>query len=269
MLNHESHAAGRVDIHSHILPEVDDGARTLDESLTMLRMAASDGTRVMVATPHAQRVTPEIVRVGVEYLRSAASANGIDITILGGSEVRFSANLAEDYRAGKLITIDDAGYLLIEFPFGDEWPALVRSTLYALQLAGAMPIVAHAERYPAVQNDPSILVELAKLDIPIQINAGSLLGDEGETARQTAELLLKANLAHILASDGHRPDKRKPLLQSAYDRIEQLAGANQVALMQQNASRAIAGRSLNTPDPDLSALRSPSKVCGLLSRLRG
>lgn len=255
-----------VDLHTHILPGVDDGARTMDEALEMLRMASADGTRIIVATPHAAQVTPESVMTGVERLRNAAA--GIDINILAGSEVKFSANLAEDFQAGRLVTIADSGYLLVEFPFS-RWTSLVHTSLYALQLAGATPIVAHAERYPSVQDDPSILVELARMGIPIQVNAGSFTGEDGEDACRPAELLLRAGLVHILASDGHRMDKRKPLLQGAFERIAELAGTGVVHQLQHNAERVIAGRSLNTPEPDVSALRPRSRLQGFLSRVRG
>ncbi len=258
----------RVDIHSHVLPLVDDGARSVDEALAMLRMAADDGTSTIVATPHAAHVTPESVSSGVEQLRNAAARASIDITICAGCEVKFSANLAEDFREGKLLTINDQGYLLVEFSFSRAWTSLMHTSLYALQLAGAMPVVAHAERYPAVQQDPSILIELAKMGIPIQVNAGSFLGEAGDDAQRTAELLLRAGLAHVLASDGHRLDKRKPVLHDAFARVAGLAGADQVQQLHINAQRVIAGRSLTTADPDTTALSPQSRLRGLFRRNR-
>lgn len=255
-----------VDLHTHILPGIDDGARTMQEALEMLRMASADGTQIMVATPHAAQVTPESLCAGIEGLRAAA--RDIDVTILAGSEVKFSASLADDFNAGRLITIADSGYLLVEFPFS-RWTSLVHTSLYALQIAGVTPVVAHAERYPSVQEDPSILVELARMGVPVQVNAGSLAGDEGEKARRTAELLLHAGLVHILASDGHRADKRRPVLRRAFDRVAQLAGDGCVRQLQLNARMIIDGRSLNIPDPDASALRPQSRVRGLFQRLRG
>lgn len=256
-----------VDIHTHILPAVDDGARTLDESLAMLNMASADGTTIIVATPHAAQVTPENIRAGVARLQAAAQ--GIDIRILAGSEVKFSASLADDYKAGTLVTIADSGYVLVEFPFSREWTSLVHTSLYALQLAGAIPIVAHAERYPGVQHNPAILIELARMGIPIQVNAGSLLGDDGENARRTAERLLQAGLVHILASDGHRLDKRKPMLRDAFDRVAQLAGEDHMRRIQHNAASIIRDRPVNIPEPDVSTLRPQSRIRTFLSRVRG
>jgi protein-tyrosine phosphatase len=260
---------GRIDIHSHILPGIDDGARSLQESLDMLRMAGADGTVTIVATPHGARVTPESVRKGVALLSDAAAASGIDMAIMAGCETKFSANLVEDYRNGKLLTINDAGYLLVEFSFSRAWTPLVHTSLYALQIAGVTPVVAHAERYPAVQGNPSLVVELARMGIPVQINAGSLLGDEGEQTRQTAENLILAGVGHVLASDGHRIDKRKPLLSEGLARVTELAGEQQALLMEKNAARIVAGQGLHLPEPDVSRLQKPSRFHRMLKRITG
>lgn len=256
----------QIDIHAHILPRVDDGARGLEESLEMLRMAATDGTSTIVATPHHEHVTPESVRKGVALLGEAAAVAGIDITILAGCEVKFSANLPNEYRAGELLTINDRGYLLVEFSFGRTWTSLVHTSLYALQLAGVTPVVAHAERYPAVQDNPAILVEVARMGIPIQVNSASLTGDDGERARFTAEKLIQARMAHLLASDGHRVDKRKPLLADGFARVTELTDDGRALQMRQNAAHVITGRGLNLPEPEPIALRTPSRFHRVLKQ---
>ena len=257
----------RIDIHSHILPGIDDGARDMDEALEMLRMARADGTSTIVATPHSARVDPQGIQLATEGLRRAAAAAGMDITILCGAEVRFSADLAEDFRSGKLLSIDGQGYVLVEFPFSQSWTSLVNTSLYALQMAGALPIVAHAERYPAVQDNPAILLDLVATGIPVQVNAGSLLGIEGDRERQSAELLLRAGMVHILASDGHRADKRTPLVSAGFQRVAELAGPDAARRIEQNATRILAGRTLNLPEPDRSLLKPPSRLQKVFSKL--
>src|SRR5690606_26963216 len=103
---------------------------------------------------------PERINYATDALSLQARNYGLPITILPGSEVKFSAELPEDYRAGKLQTINNKGYLLIEFSFSRAWTSLVTTSLYALQMAGVTPIVAHAERYPVVQERPDILLEM-------------------------------------------------------------------------------------------------------------
>lgn len=261
-------ASGRVDIHSHVLPHIDDGARDVDEALDMLRMAKEDGTSRIVATPHGIRADVETIRQVTDALRLEAQAADIEIGILTGCEVKFSATLAEDFRAGRLLTINDQNYLLVEFSFRQSWSLLVNTSLYALQLAGVTPIVAHAERYPAVQENPSVLLDLVATGIPIQINAGSLLGLDGNRARQTAELLLHAGIVHVVASDGHRRDTRTPLLSGALRRTDELAGPGTAHRIQQNAVRIISGQALNLPEPDIRALKPASRIVRMFSKLR-
>ncbi len=260
-------AGQRVDIHTHVLPAIDDGARDVPEALEMLRMASEDGTSFIVATPHAARANPERIRYATEALTLQARNAGLSISILPGSEVKFSADLPEEYRAGKLQTINDNGYLLIEFSFSSTWTPLVSTTLYALQMAGVMPIVAHAERYPVVQENPRVLLELIATGIPVQVNAASLLGEDGPDSLRTAELLAKAGMVHLIASDGHRRDKRKPLLAGGIARYQELAGAERALLVQHNAVRVLTGRPAILPEPEADALKPPSRLHRALGRL--
>ncbi len=263
----ETTPPGRVDIHSHVLPGIDDGARDIPEALEMLRMASEDGTAFIVATPHAAHANPERINYATDALSLQARNYGLPITILPGSEVKFSAELPEDYRAGKLQTINNKGYLLIEFSFSRAWTSLVTTSLYALQMAGVTPIVAHAERYPVVQERPDILLEMIATGIPVQVNAGSLTGDEGLESQRTAELLVNAGMVHLIASDGHRRDKRKPLLSPGLARYQELAGPERTQLVQLNSTRVIAGRPIVLPEPDADVLNPPSRLHRALGRL--
>jgi protein-tyrosine phosphatase len=258
----------RIDIHSHVLPGIDDGARDMVEALDMLRMARADGTSTIVATPHSARTDPRSIQLATSGLRRAASGAGVNITILCGAEVRFSADMAQDFREGKLPSIDDQGYVLVEFPFSQTWTSLINTSLYALQMAGALPVIAHAERYPAVQADPSILLELVATGIPVQVNSGSLLGTEGEQEQRTAELLLRAGAVHILASDGHRRDRRKPVMNDGFLRITELVGLDAARRIEQNANRILSGRTLNLAEPDRSILKPPSRLHRVFGRLQ-
>lgn len=263
----EPNPTGRVDIHSHVLPGIDDGARDVPEALEMLRMASEDGTAFIVATPHAAHANPERIRYATDALTLQARNAGLPIIILPGSEVKFSAELPEDYRAGKLQTINDKGYLLVEFSFSRAWTSLVTTSLYALQMAGVTPVVAHAERYPVVQENPAILLEMIATGIPVQINAGGLIGEDGVEAQRTAELLVRAGMVHLIASDGHRRDKRKPLLSPGLARYRELAGPERTQLIELNNTRVIAGRPVILPEPDANLLKPPSRLHRALGRL--
>lgn len=256
-----------IDIHSHVLPRIDDGARNLDEAVQMLGMAVADGIRIVVATPHASRVNREGMDTRLTDLRHATREAGLDVAILPGSEVRLSADLGDRYREGDLITLNDTSYVLVELPFHREWSPMIRSSLYSLQLAGALPIIAHAERYPAVQRQPSVLLELVEMGAVIQVNADSLLGEDGRASRRTAEGLVRAGMAHVIATDAHRIDSRRPLLRASLDRVAALSDRSEAAKTQVNAAAVLQGRPITAPDPRAEALQSGSRFSFSLMRL--
>ncbi len=255
----EHHRAGSlIDLHSHILPGIDDGARSTEEALQMLEMAVADGIRVMAATPHASRVDRTKLGTAIHQLRAAAQEADLEIAIVAGSEVRLSAQLGEQFRRGSLLTLNETRYVLVELPFERRWSPMIHSALCALQLAGAIPIIAHAERYPAVQREPSVLVELVEMDVLIQVNAGSLLGEDGRDSRRTAEVLVRASMAHLIATDAHRQDKRRPHLSAGLERVASLTDQLQAMQTQVNAAAVLQGRPVSLPDPQVDALQTRS-----------
>lgn len=264
-------ADGLVDLHSHVLPGVDDGARDPAESLEMLRVAAADGTRIIAATPHASRADREQIVAGVERLNALAAAEGLDITVVTGSEVRLNADVPERYRAGRLATLNNTAYILVELPLRGEWPSYVDQAIYDLQLAGALPVLAHAERYPAVQEQPLILTNLIVRGVLIQINANSLAGDFGRSARDTAEILIQGHLAHLIVSDSHRPDSRPPRIRAAIEQAAVLASPDYAGWMADAAAAIIEGAPITLPDPNpaIAVQRGGSWLRRQLKRLPG
>jgi len=234
--------SGLIDLHTHVLPGVDDGARTEDEALAMLAAAAQDGITTVLATPHAHHAAADRVREGVERLNLAATAAGINVSVLPGHEARISVELVNRYRDGQLLTLNGTDWLLLECYLFDDWPIhLVERSVDRLIEAGLRPILAHAERYPFVQRDPSVLCSLIDRGIPIQINAGSLFLRESDSERTTAEHLLRSRSAHIIASDAHNARYRPPALRSAYERAAQLTSHDYTCWMQAVVRRVIAG----------------------------
>lgn len=244
-----------VDIHCHILPGVDDGPPDDTTVIEMLRLAADDGVTTIVATPHARYATPERVARGVQHVNSLARAQQLAIQILPGLEARFQADLADKWQAGELVALAGGTYVLVEFSYRSEWPPLLTTSIYAMQLAGMLPIIAHAERYPVVQADPASLAPLVEMGVPVQVNAEALLGRMGSEIQQTAERLVRARLVHVIASDGHDPVKRPPQLSAALARVSELVGPQEARRMTSAAERIISGAPLVLPEPDLEALR--------------
>ena len=237
-----------IDLHTHILPGVDDGARDEAETLAMLAAAASDGIATIVATPHSHHVDAARVLAGVERLNSAVHDAGIDITILAGHEARISAELANRYRDGSLLTLNGTRWLLLECYLFDDWPLhLVERSVDRLLAAGLRPLLAHAERYPFVQRHPDSLASLIGRGIPVQINAGSLFLRQVDVERKTAETLLRTRTAHVIASDAHNARYRPPALRAAYQRAAEIASDEYASWMRSVAQHVIDGDEVVLP----------------------
>jgi protein-tyrosine phosphatase len=262
-----------VDIHTHVLHGVDDGPRDIDQSLRMLEAAARDGTSLIFATPHAHRTSREEIERRLDELRAAADERGIDIEIALGAEIRLGPEIFDALHDGRYISLNGGSWILLELPLNLEWPSYFDRVITRLDGLGRYPVLAHAERYTAVQSDPEVLLPLVTGDIPIQINADALLGGQGRTERATCERLLQGRLAHIIASDAHNDGRRAPVLSQAWERASELVGAERVREMKEIALKVATDRPLTLPAPDLDQLRrfdaSGSWVSTIARKLRG
>jgi protein-tyrosine phosphatase len=234
-----------IDIHTHVLPGADDGARDDAAALAMLRAAELDGIGTVVATPHAHHVQPETITARVEHLNQLACEEGIDVRVLPGSEVRIGADLVERFEAGKLLTLNGTRYLLLELYLSQEWAfEVVESVIDRLRAADLQPVLAHAERYPFVQREPGVLHTLLDRRVPVQINAAALTGYHGDGAQAAAETLLREGLAQIIASDAHNAEWRPPRLRYAYERAAGLTTNEHARILMANATCIIEGRDI-------------------------
>jgi protein-tyrosine phosphatase len=208
-----------VDLHTHVLPGVDDGPATLAEAVDLVAGAAAAGVVTIVATPHVSARypnTPTVVAGGVSALAAALAERSVAVRVLPGAEVE-SALLpslaAADVEA---LTIGGTGrYLLVELPW-DRVDAETGYLVRQLVSRGIRPVIAHPERYAYVQETPAVLASLTEAGAVLQVTVSSLLGDHGRAAAATARLLLDRGLAHLLASDMHGAGlKRAPLADAA------------------------------------------------------
>ncbi|MBQ2854009.1 MAG: hypothetical protein IJE81_00890 [Oscillospiraceae bacterium] len=204
-----------IDLHSHILPELDDGARSLGESLAMARMAVDSGIRVMVATPHCAEDRTREVYLAWKYLRRALQENEIPLRLFLGMEILGQPDTAKLLQERKLFTINGSRYPLIEFPFqGDgkeeTW------ILYSICKAGYRPVVAHPERYVFVQRNPELMNLWHRMGCLLQINRGSLLGRFGGQIRELSWELVDRGFASAIASDSHSARMRTPRLDDVW-----------------------------------------------------
>jgi protein-tyrosine phosphatase len=208
-----------IDLHCHILPGLDDGPGSFEESLAMARMAAEDGVRVIVATPHMddqyRHPVPELIRDLTGRLNELIRAEGIALTVLPGAEVRTAPELVDRLAAGKVMTVGDLGkHVLVELPTSGR-AVYAGELFFRLQVAGYTPIIAHAERVDSFRLEPQVLRDLKDRNVRLQVNAESVAGGGGRVLRNHAQRLVKEGLVDVMASDGHNVMRRKPLLSVA------------------------------------------------------
>jgi protein-tyrosine phosphatase len=224
---------GVIDLHSHVLPGLDDGATTLDDALAIARGAAADGVRVLAATPHVRGdfpTTAVAMRDSLGQVRTALAAAGIALEIVPGAEIGLD-RLA-------LLTIDDleafalggaSRTVLVEFPYVG-WPLQLAEDLGRLLDAGVRPVLAHPERNADVQEAPGRLAHLVEAGVLVQVTASSLTGRGGTEARRTAFRLLDDGLCHLVASDSHRPPAPGGRMSSAREAVKDASLARWLTL---------------------------------------
>ncbi len=237
------------DLHSHILPGLDDGAKTLDESMAMLRAAASDGIRGMAATPHAKDVReayalPKVSEY-VDRLNGLARGEGLDLKVYVGMENHLSEDLPDLVTADMAFSYNGGPYILVELPF-DSLPGYTDEVLTRLQGQGFTPVIAHPERQADIMRDPSIMGEFAERGMLGQVTSTCILGRFGDEERDVAETLLRNGWVHVISTDCHRPvGPRAPRMLEGVGVAGEIVGGEKARAMAVEAPEAIlAGRPL-------------------------
>jgi len=197
-----------IDLHTHVLPGIDDGVRSLAEARALALAAVEEGVSVLVATPHVRDdypTTPETMEEAVALVRADFAVQGIPVEVLHGAEVDLSMLWAIPPEELRRLTIAQTGrYLLLEFPYRG-WPLALDSAVTRLVQLGVIPLLAHPERNPEVQDRPDRVRGLVEAGALVQITAASLEGGRDRSAQAAALRLLDLGLAHVLASDSHGP----------------------------------------------------------------
>jgi len=239
-----------IDIHAHILPSIDDGPETTEESIALCKIAANDGIKMIVATPHSkdgvyETKSAEILKA-VDTLNSQLKANQIDVKILPGAEVHISAGLVESIKSGDVLTINNGGkFILFELPFIFIPPGTDKF-IFKLMASGIVPILAHAERISAFQREPELVEQLVKIGARVQVNAYGLTKRASSRERKCAEWLLGNGLVHFIASDTHSLKGRPPILSAAVESASRIVGdAEARALVCHNPEQVINGLDIN------------------------
>lgn len=196
-----------VDIHAHILPGIDDGSRTMEESIEIVRNASKCGVTDLVVTPHfilgsSYGTENQEKKKLLEELKKEVQKENIDIRLYLGNEVFVENNMLDLLKEGKIVTLNNSRYLLFELPMNNEYNG-IKDIIFQLRLQGCVPVIAHPERYLFFQKHPEIMMDLLEQGALFQSNIGSFYGDYGKEAKKLFILLLKHHMIHFISSDIH------------------------------------------------------------------
>jgi protein-tyrosine phosphatase len=216
-----------IDLHSHLLPGIDDGAKDLATSLAMARVAAADGITTIACTPHIlpgvyNNSGPAIRRAVAQLAESIAKA-GTPITLVTGADVHIVPDLDVQLRDGRALTLNNSRYLLLEPPH-HVLPPRLEDLIFGLQAIGYVPILTHPERLSWVEGHYELIRRLVSSSVLMQITAGSVMGRFGRGPRYWAERMLDEGLCHLLATDAHNTEQRAPRMAEARDVVAQRLG---------------------------------------------
>lgn len=258
-----------IDLHTHILPGLDDGVRTEAEAVAAARQALAAGVCCLVATPH---VIPgvydhaqEVILDRVAGLQAVLTAAEIPVQVLPGAEYYLEPELPGKLDRGELLTLNDQGrHVLVELPAA-EVPAYVDEVVFALLTRGVVPVLAHPERNMELAAHPDRLYRLVQRGVLVQITAGSLAGLLGRSARAAAELFVRRRWVHFVASDGHGPGGRLAAMGEVESRLGRLVGSEEAQLLlNDHPGCVLEGRRVEAREP-LAAARG---IAGLRCRLK-
>lgn len=234
-----------VDIHTHILPGVDDGAEDETVALGLLKQAQSQGTGAVVLTPHyrnhyRENLSPRLQEIFNSFcLRVKAECPGLELYL--GCEVGYELDVSEKLADGSLLTLNGTQYVLLEFRERSCRSRIMEGVLEVLNF-GYIPIIAHAERYEAFRKYPKLALEVTDLGALIQINADSVLGKCGFGVKRCCLRMMKQRCVHFVASDAHNIKDRPPALKKCYRMIRKRRGTQYAnALFYENARAMLAG----------------------------
>lgn len=256
-----------IDLHCHILPSIDDGAQSLNDSIAMARQAEEDGIHTVVATPHHKNEKYENeksrILAKVAVLNMQLHKHHIDVKVLPGQEIRIYGDLIDDYEKDLLLTMNNTGkYVFIEFP-SSQVPRFANNLFYNMQMKGLVPIIVHPERNQRLIEKPDELLNFVDNGALTQITSSSITGKFGKKIQKFSFDLMEANLAHFIASDAHNTTTRPFSLNSAYERVTAKFGDEWSDILKTNAEHVVQGRLFYKEPP------RPIKKKKIFSFLRG
>lgn len=219
-----------IDVHSHIIPTIDDGSKSVEETFNMINEAKKAGFTDIIMTPHFllnyYEPTTDEANFWKDKLQEIIKNKNIGISLHSGMEIYISNKLEDLIKEDKVLTLANSKYMLIELPLSTSVNYL-DYVLYFLQSISIKPIIAHPERYKSVQDNPEIIEDYIEKGALIQCNYGSILGLYGKKAKKTIKLLLKKKQVGFLGSDCHKQDTIYSSIPKAIDKIKKITGEDE------------------------------------------
>lgn len=234
---------GLIDIHCHILPGVDDGAKSLSESIEMLQLEYEEGVRMIIATPHYRprmfECSMETIQQQYLQVKDAAKNVGEGMEVFLGCEHHAYIEMTDDLLEKQRVTMAESDYVLTEFSEYSEF-RFIRERIYDLLSNGFEPIIAHAERYKCLVENVKLIPELIQMGAFIQVNAGSITGDDGRKVKSFCKKLMKNDFLHFIGTDGHDVKERPPHMAACAAYMEKKMGAEYTRrILVENPSRIL------------------------------
>lgn len=239
---------GFTDIHTHILPGVDDGAQNLRQARELIRMAWQNGTRTIILTPHYRGIykknTPDSLRKRFEAFCEMVEEEYPELRLYLGNEIHYQAEVPERLTEGRILPMCDSRYALLEFQSNALRSHVITGVSETIR-CGFAPIVAHADRYEVFRKESGLADEVLEMGALIQLNADSVMGTNGLAVKRFCHKLLKEERVHFIASDAHDAQKRPPLLRECFLRVHKKYGAEYAArVFYHNAQAIIENRTI-------------------------
>lgn len=255
-----------IDLHSHLLPGIDDGATSSQETAEMLGLWASFGFERVAATHHLsgelRRDYQERIRRTADEIAPIGESSGVQV--VPGFEIMLDPGLPERLQRGEPLTLGGSRSVLVEVPFL-MWPSYTDEVIFSIQVAGYQPVLAHPERYEAVQGDITLATALARRGVVLQLTYASLTGALGAPIKRAAERLIGLDTPVILASDAHSPGQRLLAIPEGMRRAESLVGSDRLRQMTTDIPAALlADAEVPEPTPVRPDMASEGRLRRLL-----
>ena len=242
-----------IDFHSHILPNIDDGSRSIEETFNLIKEAKNVGFDAIVSTSHYmenyyETNVPER-EVWINAIYENLQVKNINIRLYLGNEIYLTENIIKLLEEGKASTINDTSYVLFEMPLNAE-PLNLYDIVYEMIQCKLVPILAHPERYSFVQKDPELIYDLIQKGVLMQANYGSIIGQYGEKAKMIVKKFLKNNMIHFLGTDVHRQNTIYPRIPECLAEINSLIGEEKLEeLSNENPLLALKNKRIDIAEP--------------------